>query len=73
MDLSSILATGGMSGGVVAVAYLVYLFCKSRRSKCTSNCSSDEAAAASSPRAAPIPTLTAISPSTISKPIITTI
>ena len=53
MDLSSILATGGMSGGVVAVAYLVYLFCKSRRSKCTSNCSSDEAAAASSPTSEP--------------------
>ncbi len=49
MDFDQILATGGASGITVAVIAAVYMLCKSRRSRCQSNCSTD-ADSADSPR-----------------------
>lgn len=50
METSQILATGGASGGVVAALYVAYLLCKSRRSRCTSNCTTDSSDAPSTPQ-----------------------
>lgn len=57
MEAPQLLATGGVSGVVVAIMYAVYVLCKQRRSRCTSQCSTSDAVVPQSPQepAAPKP------------------
>ena len=42
MDLNQMLATGGISGVVVVLCIGVYWLCKNRRTRCQSNCATDD-------------------------------
>ncbi len=50
METAQILATGGVSGSIVAILFVVYLFCKHKRSRCTSDIATDESGASTPPR-----------------------